>query len=150
MTDTDIAFRQDMKKEPADKLVGLEGHRLLTVLVGIIAPEEGDLAVVEGEDAVITDGDPMGISAEVLKDPLGAVEGWFAIDGPLFMVEISQEGFEVPGILEMTERGGKDQIFFLEGTFKEAEELTSEQGRQDSDGKEESFAAGDPAVAVGR
>jgi len=150
VTDADIAFWQDMKEEPADKLVGLEGHRLLTVLVGIIPPEEGDLAILEGKDAVVTDGDPMGISAEVLKDPLGAVEGRFRIDGPFFMVEIPQEGFEVPGILEMTERGRKDQISSLEATFEEAEELTSEQGRQDSDGKEESFAAGDPAVAVRR
>jgi hypothetical protein len=97
-----------MKKEPADKLVGLEGHSLLPVMVGIIPPEEGDLAVSDVEDAVITDRDPMGISAEVLKDPFGAIEGRFAIDGPLFMVEIPPEGFEVCGILEMTEVGGKD------------------------------------------
>ena len=52
MTDPDIAGRQNMKKKPADKLVGLEGHGLLKVMVGIIAPEEGNLAVVNGEDAV--------------------------------------------------------------------------------------------------
>ncbi len=75
MTDSDKTWRQDMKKEPADKLVGLEGHRLLAVRVGIIPPEEGDLAVLDGEEAVISDGDPMGISAEVLKDALGAIEG---------------------------------------------------------------------------
>ncbi len=150
MTDPDKAWRQDMKKEPADKLVGLEGHRLLTVMVGIIPPEEGDLAVAEGEDAVITDRDAMGISAEVLQDPLGAVEGWFAIDDPFFMVEMLPEGLEVSGILEMTERGGKDQIPSLEAIFKEVKELTSEQGRHNPYGKEEPFAAGDPAAAVRR
>ena len=108
MTDANIACRQDMKKEPADKLVGLESHRLLTVMVGIIAPEEGNLAVLEGEDAVIRDGDPMGISAEVLQDPVGAVERRFAIDDPLIMVEVLQEGLEVSGVLERTEMGGKD------------------------------------------
>ena len=150
VTDADIAWRQDMKKESADKLVGLEGHRLLAVMVGIIAPEEGDLAIAEGEDAIITDRDPMGISAEVLKDSVGALEGWFAIDDPLSMVEVPQEGFEVFGILERTEMGGKDQIPSLEAIFEEGEELAFEQCRQDSDGKEEPFAAGYPAPAVRR
>ncbi len=150
MTDADKTWRQDMKKEPADKLVGMEGHRLLTVMVGIIPPEEGDLAIADGEDAIITDGDPMGISAEVLQDPVGAVEGWFAIDDPLIVVEVPQEGLEGLGVLERTEMGGKDQIPSLETIFEEAEELSSEQGRQDSDGEEESFAAGDPAAAIRR
>lgn len=127
MTYADIACRQDMKEESSDKLVGLEGHSLLTVMVGIIAPEEGNLAVSDGEDAVITDGDPMSISAEVLQDSVGAIEGWFAIDDPLIMVEVPQEGFEVCGILEMTEMGGKGQIPSLEAIFEEAEELASEQ-----------------------
>jgi hypothetical protein len=126
VTYPDIACRQDMKKEPSDKLIGLEGHSLLTVMVCIIAPEEGNFAVAEGEDAVITDRDPMSISAEVLKDPVRAIERRFAIDDPFFMVEMLQEGFEVSGILEMTEMGGKDQIPSLEAIFEEAEELASE------------------------
>ena len=150
VTYPDIACRQDMKKEPSDKLIGLEGHSLLTVMVCIIAPEEGNFAVAEGEDAVITDRDPMGISAEVLKDPVGAIEGWFAIDDPLIIVEMPPEGFEVSGILEMREMRGKDQISSLEAIFEEAEELASEQCRQDSHGKEEPFAAGDPAAAIRR
>jgi hypothetical protein len=139
-----------MKEESSDKLVGLEGHGLLTVMVCIIPPLEGNLAVLEGEEAVITDGDSMGISAEVLKDPLGATEGRFAVDDPLFPVEMPPEGLEACGILEMTEMGGKDQIPSLEAIFEEAKELTSEQCRQDPHGNEEPFAAGYPAAAVGR
>ena len=82
-----------MKKEPSDKLVGLERHGLLAVVVGIISPEEGNIAVPDGEDAVIADRDSVGISAEVLKDPLGAIEGRFAIDDPLLMIEMPPEGF---------------------------------------------------------
>ena len=59
----------------------------MPVMVCIIPPSEGNLAILDGEDAVITDRDPMGISAEGLKDPLGAIEGRFAIDDPLFMIE---------------------------------------------------------------
>jgi hypothetical protein len=127
MTYPDIARRQYMKKESPDKFIGLQRHGLLTVPVGIIPPEEGNFAVLEGEDAVITDGNPMGISAEVLKDPLGAIEGGFAIDDPRFPVEMPPEGLEVFGVLEMAEMGGKDQIPSLEAIFEEVEELASEQ-----------------------
>ena len=72
------------------------------------------MAVLEGEDAVIADGDSVGISAEVLKDPLGAIEGRFAIDDPLLTVERSLECLEVSGIFEMTETVGKKEIPFLE------------------------------------
>ena len=116
-----------MKQKPSDELVSFEGHGFLTVMVGLIPPEEGDGAVSDGEDAVSSDRDPMGISAEVLKDPLGAIEGWLAIDDPLFMVEMPPEGLEVCGILEMTEVGGKDQVPPLKAILEEVKKLTSEQ-----------------------
>ena len=101
MTDADIARGQYMKKEPADKFIGLQGHGLLTVPVGIISPEERNMAVPVGEDTVIADGDSMGIPAEVLKDPLGAIEGRFAVDDPLLVIEMSPERFKGSAFLEM-------------------------------------------------
>jgi len=90
-----------MKKEPPDKFIGLQRHGLLTVPVGIISPEKRNMAVLDSEDTVIADGDSMGISAEVLKDPLGAIEGRFAVDDPLLVIEMSPEGFEGSAFLEM-------------------------------------------------
>jgi hypothetical protein len=137
-----------MKKEPSDKLVGLEGHGLLEVMVGIISPKEGNLAVPEGEEAVIADGDSVGISAEVLKDPFGAIEGRFAIDDPLLAVERSLKGFEVSGIFEMPETVRKNKSTSLEDIIEEVQELPSEQGRQDPYGKEKPFKGGYPVVPV--
>jgi hypothetical protein len=136
-----IASRQNMKKEPSDKLACLEGHGLLTVMVCIIPPSEGNLAVLEGEDAVITDGDPVGISAEVLKDTPGAIKGRFAIDDPLLMVELSPEGFEVAGIGEMTDTALEYKITRFEGMLEQVKELPSEQRRHDPHRNEEPFGA---------
>jgi hypothetical protein len=110
----DKASGQDMEEEPADKLLGLEHHGLLAIMVRIISPEEGNLTVPDGEEAVIADGDSVGISTQVLQDPLGASEGRFAIDDPFFMVEWPPEGFEVSA-LERTEAAGKDDLPALEG-----------------------------------
>ncbi len=52
---------------------------------------------MESEETVITDGDPVGVSAKVLKHPLDAIEGGFAIDDPLLMIELSSESFKVFG-----------------------------------------------------
>ncbi len=56
-----IARGQYMKEEPPDKFIGLQRQGLWTVPVGIISPEERNLAVLDSEDAVIADGGSMGI-----------------------------------------------------------------------------------------
>jgi len=99
-----------MKQEPSDELVGLEGHGLLTVLICIIPPSERDLTFPVGKDAVITDGDPVGISAEVLKDTLDAIERGLAIDNPFFTIELTPESFKVPGLLKMMDTVGEYKI----------------------------------------
>ena len=87
---------------------------------------------------MIANRDPVGISAQVLKDPCGAIEGGFAVDKPPLGVEVFSEGFELFGIFEMTKTIGKDQFLFFEGIFEKTEELASEQGRDHPDRKEKS------------
>jgi len=85
---------------------------------------------------VIADGDSVSISAQVLKNTFGAIEGRFAIDDPLLVVEVFSEGFEVFGIFEMTETVGKDKIIFFEVIFEKIKELPSEQRRHHPDRNE--------------
>ena len=98
---------------------------------------------------MIADSDPVGISAEVLKDSFGAIEGRFAIDDLVLMIEVFSEGFEVSGIFEMTETVGKDKIIFFEVIFEKIKELASEQRRHHPYGKKKSSTAGYPG-AIGR
>jgi hypothetical protein len=98
---------------------------------------------------VIANGDPVGISAQVLKDTFGAIEGGFTIDDPLLMIELVPEYLKVLGLLEMADTIGKDQLLFFEGIFEKIEELASKQSRHHPDGKKKSFPAGSPG-AIGR
>jgi hypothetical protein len=136
-----IARGQNVKQEPSDELVCLEGHGLLAVVVGIISPQEGNIAVLDGNDAVIADRDSVGISAEVLKNTHGAIEGRLAIDDPLLMIELFPEGFEGSGFLEMADAAGEYEITRFEAVFEEVKELASEQRRHDLYVNEEVFAA---------
>src|SRR5271167_279115 len=60
--------RQHMDQEAADELPGLEGHGLLTVVIPVILPAEADLAVVHGDQAVVGDGNTVGIAADVIEN----------------------------------------------------------------------------------
>jgi len=130
-----------MKQEPSDELVSLERHGLLMIVVSIISPEERDIAALDIKDSVIADGDPVGISAEVLKDPRSAIKGRFAIDDPLLMVKMSPEGFEGSELLEMADVAGEYEITRFEAVFEEVKELAPEQRRHNPDRNEEAFAA---------
>ena len=56
MPDADEAWRQDMQKEPPQKLVESQVHQSLLVLMRRVAPAEHDLAVFQRHQTVIGDG----------------------------------------------------------------------------------------------
>lgn len=130
-----------MKQEPSDKFICLERHGLLTAIVGIISPEKRNLAIPVGKDAVVADGDPVGIAAEVLKNTFGATEWRLAIDNPLLLVKLSHKGFEVILFLEITDTARENQFTSFEAMFEVVQELAAEQCRHDPYGEEESLAA---------
>jgi len=68
-----------MHEEPADKLMGIEGHELDFVVVFIIPLLEGNPAILNFNNPVVGDGNPVGILAEVLKDLLRPGKGRFAV-----------------------------------------------------------------------
>jgi hypothetical protein len=118
---------QYMKKEPSYELISLESHGLLFITIGIVPPAEGDIAVLDFEDTIIADSDPVGISAQILKDTLSAVEGWLAIDNPFSMVELSSEHLEDMRLFQMTHTTREDEITRFKAAFEILQELAPEQ-----------------------
>ena len=141
MSDTHIAMRKHMEEEPSDELLSFERHGLLFIAVSIIPPPEGDLTVLELEDTVIADCDPVSIPAEVLQNPFGPGKRRFAIDDPFPMREPSSEYLKSTRIFEMCDLPGKDKFSFLEALLEIVQELVSEQFSHNVYGNEEPFAA---------
>ena len=75
---------------------------------------------------MIADGDPVGISAEVLKDTLDAIERGLAIDDPLFTIERAPESLKVLGQIEMADPVGEYKSIGLEASFEKVKELPLE------------------------
>jgi hypothetical protein len=125
--DADISRGKDMEKEPSDELIGLERHSLLFIPIGIVPPAERDIAVLDFDDTVIADGNPMGISAKVLKDTLSSVKRRFAVDNPFFMIELYSECLKCSGIIEMTDAAWEYQLTRFKAVFEVVQELAPEQ-----------------------
>lgn len=124
--DPDESFGQDVEQETADELEGVQGHGLDPVAVGVVSVSEGDLVAIQAEDAVVGDGYPVGISAQVVDDPVWASEGGFAVDVPVFVVEARQQALEGRGRLSGFDLSREDQFTVRECLFEKGEELASE------------------------
>lgn len=91
MADFAKAAGQDVHKETADKLHGVQGHRFRLILMGVIPPEKSDLAVLQGQNAVIGDGNAMGITSQISNYFFSGAKRRLAVYDPLFAAANVQE-----------------------------------------------------------
>ena len=74
---------QHVEQEAAQKLIAREVIRCCRLLRRRVTPAKGDLAIRQGDQAVVGDSNAVGIAAEILQHVLGSAEGWFGIDDPI-------------------------------------------------------------------
>jgi hypothetical protein len=77
------AAGQHMQEETAHELLGLDGEQASPVAAATIAIGKGDAALVEGQQAFVADGDPMGVATEIVQYLGGTGQGRLAIDDPV-------------------------------------------------------------------
>jgi hypothetical protein len=65
----------------------------------------------------------MGVSAEILKNPLGAIERRFAIDDPFLLIELISEAGKGSLFLEMTYAAGECEFSPFEVIIEVRKEL---------------------------
>ena len=120
VSDFDESFGKDMEEEPSDKLGRLEGESF-AVLSG-----ETDSVVVHTDEPSIGDTDPVGISAEVVKDLLGPTEGRLTINVPRFAVERIFESSESVRVGELVRDVGQVEFALTVGRLQEVQKLSAE------------------------
>ena len=115
--DADKAARQDVEQEAAQELLRIERHGSLLISVGIIFPAESNLVLLESHEAMVGDGDPMGIAGEIAEHMMGTAERWFGVDDPVLTEQGTQEGAEGLLVFERLERSGEGELVLLESAF---------------------------------
>jgi len=149
MADALKTVGQHVEQEAADELIRFQSHDFLPAVMAIVPPVECDLAVVDREQAVVGNGDAMGVAAQVVENLFGTAEGRFGINDPLGLAKRSQVVGECMGITESLQGGKELQLALIKGSLEVFEELAPEEARQHTHGEEEARAAGDPTLSLG-
>lgn len=72
-----------MKQEAAQELIDRQAHHPLPVAVRGVPPPECDIAICEGKQPVVRDGDAMRVGAKVTQNVFRATERRLGIDDPV-------------------------------------------------------------------
>jgi hypothetical protein len=141
MPDFHESVGKDMQQKPPDKFSGFHGHDLCFVVIGVIAPPKGDFVVLHFHDPVIADRDPMGVSAEIIQNVLGMLERLFAVDDPVFLIQVGNQGIEGPRRRKMAYGAGVDKFVLGTELFQISDKLPPKELRHNLDVDEEVFFA---------
>jgi hypothetical protein len=85
------AARGDRQPQAPQAFHGIERQGTQAVATLVILVAEGHLAVRQGNESVVGDGDPVGIAGEGLQDMLGVLQGLFGVDHPCFVAQGGEE-----------------------------------------------------------
>ena len=142
--------RQHVQQETPDEFLGGQGHRFDLIASAIIFPPEPDLIVFDVEQAVIGDGDAMGIAAHVIEHLLGSGERSFGIDNPIALFQVCQMPGERRPLLQRFQRAEELKFAGIECFLERLQKQPPEQRRQNPDGQKEVRPAGNPAITAER
>ena len=149
MPDAVKAGRQQVEQEAPDELGGGQRHRLEAVRLAVVLEAEAHAPAVEGQEALVGDGDAVRVAAEVVEHAGGPVEGRLGVDHPLAAAQGPQVAREGGRVGKVGEAAAEPQAALAEGLLELVEEERAEAAGEDAHGQEEARAAGDPAVAGG-
>ncbi len=76
------AWGKDMEQKPAQELLDGQGQQALLISVGGVSPAKGDLVPGQRVEAMVGEGDPTGIGAQIMEDMVGSCEWGLAGDHP--------------------------------------------------------------------
>jgi len=123
--DLDEAARKDVLEESSNEF---ERCELASVLV---AGSKGHQVVIDVEDAVVGDGNPMGVKAEVAKERVRLLERGLGVDNPVFVVELALELGEGDRIEQAGHAGrsawGDGELALVKEVHEAVEKLAAEE-----------------------
>jgi hypothetical protein len=145
--DTDEASREHVEQEASDELDARDRHGPL-LSRGAVLPPEFDLLVIDGDDALVGDGDAVGVASQILQDLGWATEGWLGVDDPLLAAEVGDRAGPGGEIAKSFELAVELDLAVSVGGFESLQIQTSKQPAEHAHRQEEVSSAGDPSLSV--
>jgi len=114
-----------------------------------VSPAKRDLAIPQGDQSVVGDGDTVGVRAEIPQDMLRSSEGSFAVDDPVVAKQLPEPGGEDLGLGEELEVAMEAELALGESALQSGDELAAKHPAQHFVGKKKRAASCDPARVIG-
>jgi len=114
-----------VQKETAQELLGRQSHALFLISMSVILPEEGDLVVVKGQEAVIADGDTMGISSQIGQHVVWATKRRLGVDDPVLAEKWPQECAKGLFLLQGLESSVEGELTLAKLLFQAVDEFAA-------------------------
>ncbi len=112
--------------------------------MGIVPVAEADLAFLRGQEALVADGDPMGVAPEIGEHLLGTAEGGLGVDDRVLGPELREERPEGGRRCERGGLPGERDLSGLEGLLERLEVFPPERHRERPHREEKPALYGDP------
>ena len=91
VSDANQPLGQDVDEEAAQELMSGNCHDLLLAAVGIVSPAEGDAIALKSHEAMVGNGDAVGVAGQVVENMFGAPERRLGINHPVLLPELPEE-----------------------------------------------------------
>jgi len=114
-----------VQKETAQELLGRQSHALFLVSMSVILPEEGELVIVKGQEAVIADGDAMGVGSQIGQHVVWATKRRLGVDDPLLAKEWPQEGVKDLFLLQGLESTVEGELTLAKSLLQAVDEFAA-------------------------
>jgi len=117
-------------------------------VVSRITPAKSDLAIGEGNQAMVGDGYTMSVAAQIVQHIFGATEGTFQVDHPILSKQRPQPGGEDLGLSEEFQIALEAELAVLKGLLERSNELAAKDFPQHFFGKKVVVSRTNPAGVI--
>ena len=148
VANADESRRQQVQQKAAQELIDRKRHEALLVFVRRIAPAESDSASVEGDQAMVGDGHPVRVAAEIVQGMLGTAKGALGINHPVGTEERAQHRLEGLGSVQRDQRSMEVELSPVVQLAQPGNELAAEDSAKHFHRKEESVGGANPACMI--
>ncbi len=138
-----------MQQESAQKFIHAQHQQAFLVLMGGVAPAEGDHALGERDEAAIGDRHAMSVLAKITERVLRPSKGAFGVNYPLGAEQWTKPCCEGFRIVKRGERSVKAELMFGMELPEPIDELAPKHFTERPDRQEELWLRSDPLRVIG-
>ena len=143
-------MRGDVQQQTPQELHGVQRQGAQAVATLVILVAEGHLAMLQGHEPVVGDGDAVGIAGQVLEHMLGVLDGLFGVDDPLLVAQGGEEPLPGRGLGECPTTTRQGELALAIEPLEPRQVQPPKTPREDPDGQEEVGSTWHPPRAISR